>query len=218
MSEKIEDHKMETGAVRSADVDGMDFCSLPLLGLLGVIKNGGSGGVKYGRFNYMLGMPIHETINHVVIHLIKWLLGDRKEDHLSKVAWGAMVANQTELLNPDMAEPHLLGPGAILTDALLAELERGKAERDQRRTNGEFEELFALTLADIPQVQAILAARKPGRATKPISETLANVESSSPLSTPDSPVRGCKAAESEAAFHERMDREHEEHLDDVYRT
>lgn len=162
MSDKnLKDSNFASGAVRSADVEDMDFCSLPLLGLLGAIKNAGLGGIKYGRFNYMKGMPIHETLNHVAIHLIKYILGDRSEDHLSKVAWGAMVANQTALLNPETAEPHMLGPGATLGKALLEEMERGKEERDRRRQNGEFEEMFHIGLGDIQQVKDILAERKP---------------------------------------------------------
>src|SRR6185437_12667462 len=133
MTEPTKDSVAATGAVRSADRDHMDFSSLPLLGLLGVIRVAGVGGVKYGRHNYNQGLPVHETLNHAAVHLILYLLGDRREDHLSKVAWNAMVANQTAILNPELAEPYLLGPGATLTPALLAELERGKTERDAKR-------------------------------------------------------------------------------------
>lgn len=175
MAEKLGDNVVESGAVRSADVDHLDFCSMPLLGLLGVLRIAGGGGIKYGRHNYNKGFPLHITLNHVAVHLIRYCLGDRSEDHLSKVAWGAMVANQTAILNPDLADAHLLGPGATITEALLAEMERGKAERDSKRQAGELEVLFHWVLGDMPEVQAILAARKTGRATKPISETLANI-------------------------------------------
>lgn len=159
MSEANRDANFSTGAVRSADVDGYDFASMPLLGLLGVLRIAGCGGTKYGRFNYMKGMPVHVTLNHVAIHLIKYLLGDRSEDHLSKVAWGAMVANQTAILQPELAEPHLLGPGATITEAILAELARGREERARKRASGEMDRLFEWTLADLAEVAQILEAR-----------------------------------------------------------
>jgi hypothetical protein len=155
----LKDANFATGAVRSADVDHLDFASAPLLGLLGVLRVAGCGGTKYGRLNYMKGMPVHVTLNHVAVHLIKYLLGDRSEDHLSKVAWGAMVANQTAALQPELADPHLLGPGATVTPAVAAEMERGKAERDARRQAGEFEALFRWTLAEMPEFREILDRR-----------------------------------------------------------
>ncbi len=157
--QELKDANFGTGAVRSADVDHLDFSSLPLIGLLGVINVGGNGGIKYGRHNYAKGMPVHVTLNHVAIHLIRYLLGDRTEDHLSKVAWGAMVANQTAVLQPELADPYLLGPGASLTAALLAEMDAGKEERDRRRQAGEFESLFNWTLGDMPEVQEIIRQR-----------------------------------------------------------
>lgn len=158
---ELKDSRFETGAVRSDDVAHLDFCSAPLLGLLGVLRVSGGGGVKYGRFNYHKGMPVHETINHAIIHVIRWLLGDRSEPHLAKAAWGLMVADQTAVLNPELHDPFVLGPGAVLTAAMLDEMERDRAERDCRRQNGEFEGIFAWTLGDMPEVRVILDQREP---------------------------------------------------------
>lgn len=160
MSDELKDANFATGAVRSADVDHLDFASMPLAGLLGVMKIAGCGGEKYGRFNYAKGMPVHVTLNHVAVHLIRYLLGDRSEDHLSKVAWGAMVANQTAALQPELAEPHLLGEGATITPAMLAEMEVSKPARDAKRQAGEYEQLFAWTLADMPEIQVIITQRR----------------------------------------------------------
>lgn len=158
---EVKDANFATGAVRSADCDELDFASAPLIGLLGVMKVAGSGGIKYGRFNYAQGIPVHVTLNHVAVHLIRYLLGDRSEDHLSKVAWGAMVANQTALLQPELATPFMLGPGATLSAELLATLADGKPERDRLRQAGAFEDLFRDGgLATIPQVVELLKARE----------------------------------------------------------
>ncbi|SIO37639.1 hypothetical protein SAMN05444166_4206 [Singulisphaera sp. GP187] len=159
-SKKIADSNFDTGAVRSADVAHLDFCSAPLMGLMGMLRVAGGGGTKYGRLNYMLGMPQHETLNHVAFHLMRYILGDRTEPHLEKVAWGALVAAQNAVLKPELCEPHMLGPGATMTPAVIAELERGKPERDAKRQAGEFEQLFNWTLADMPEVQAILNNRE----------------------------------------------------------
>lgn len=175
MSEtQIATAKFESGAVRSDDVGDFDFASAPLMGLLGVLKVAAGGGIKYGRHNYAKGMPVHVTLNHIAVHLIKYLLGDRTEDHLSKVAWGAMVANETALLKPELADPFLLGPGATLTAELVAEMDKDKAERDARREAGDFEELFDWTLGDIPIVQALINKRKALAAVEKLKALLAS--------------------------------------------
>lgn len=155
----LPDFVAATGAVRSADVDDCDFCSFPLLGLLAGIRVSGGGAAKYGRFNYLKGFPIHVTINHAVVHAIRWLLGDRSEPHLAKAMWGFALAAQTEILHPDQVAPHVLGPGATLSPELLAEMERGRPERDARRRAGEFEGLFRWAPADMPEAKEVLAAR-----------------------------------------------------------
>src|SRR5438552_3683984 len=88
-----------TGAIRSADADHLDFTSLPLIGLIGVAKTAAEGGTKYGRFNYMLGMPAHECVKHAIRHLIMFAAGDRSEPHLSHAAWNCMTAEQSMVLN-----------------------------------------------------------------------------------------------------------------------
>lgn len=155
----MKDTNFATGAVRSADVSHLDFASLPLLGLLGVMRVAGAGGTKYGRFNYHRGMPVHETINHAVVHVVRWLLGDRTEPHLLKAAWGFMVAAQTDVLQPELSDPHVLGAGATVTPAMLEESERGADERTHRRQAGDFEELFNWDLCCMPEVQDILDQR-----------------------------------------------------------
>lgn len=169
MSEKLADANFATGAVRSADVDEYDFASAPLVGLLGVLRVAGCGAPKYGRFNYHKGMPVHVTVNHAVVHVIRWLLGDRSEPHLLKAAWGLMVAAQTAVLQPELADPYLLGPGATLTPSVLSEMDKDKEERDRRRKEGEFEGLFDWDLADLPEVKSLIEKRSAGDRTKAVN-------------------------------------------------
>ena len=46
---------------------------------------------RYGKRNWRKGMPVNETFNHIMNHLLLWAEGDRSEDHLAKAAWGIMV-------------------------------------------------------------------------------------------------------------------------------
>ena len=62
----MSDSKQTTWAVRSADANHLDFASLPLIGLIGVARTAAEGAAKYGRFNYMLGVPVHNLLNHVI--------------------------------------------------------------------------------------------------------------------------------------------------------
>ena len=200
MSDAVKpDYTAETGAMRSADVDHLDFASLPLLAFLGVMKIAGCGGAKYGRFNYALGMPVHKTINHAIVHVIRWLLGDRSEDHLSKAAWGLMVANQTATQHPGMADAHVLGKGATITAAMLTELANGKALRDKKRQAGEFEDLFNWTLGDMPEVQEIL--EQMDRDPRISKEFMTNA-----------PMTPLAQAESERRLQEQIDRFNNRHM------
>jgi hypothetical protein len=95
----------------------------------------------------------------MAVHMIRWACGDRSEPHMEKVAWGAMVIAQTQALQPELVAPHVPGPGFTLTPELLAEMDRGKPERDAARKRGEFEALFHWEAKDIPAVAEIVASR-----------------------------------------------------------
>jgi hypothetical protein len=161
-----------SGAVRGADANHMDFASMPLLGLLGVARTSAEGAAKYGRYNYMLGMPVHDLLNHVFRHLILFLLGDRKEPHLEHAAWGIMAASQSHALDPDLNAPHLLGPGATLTRAVKDHLEANKGDLKRRRDDGEFARSGEWSLADLPEVRELLSQRYVERLKERNGETV----------------------------------------------
>lgn len=160
------DRVFDSGAVRSADADDLDFASLPILALLGLAKNAGVGGQKYGRFNYALGLPAHESCNHAVAHLLMFLAGDRSEPHLVKAAWNCLAAEQEMLVRPELNKAHLPGPGCAVTPAILHELERGQKDRAEKRSSGFFEKLEAWATKDIPRVSKLLAQRNPTESTE----------------------------------------------------
>lgn len=156
----MSDNKMSTGAIRSSDVDHLDFTSMPLIGLLGVARTTFEGGTKYGRFNYMKGMPAHVCINHALVHLIRFAMGDRSQPHLEHAAWNCMAACQSVTLNPELNAPHLPGPGYTLTSAILDHLDAGNDERAEKRKSGEFDALGNWILTEMPEVAELLAQRK----------------------------------------------------------
>lgn len=157
-SEKTSDFK--TGAVRSADANHLDFTSLPLVGLIGVARTGSEGGTKYDRFNYMQGMPVHDTLNHCIRHIFMWLLGDRSEPHLEHASWGLLASVQQNLLDPDLSAPHLLGPGATITPVMQDYMDSRKEELAARRKAGEFADIGNWKLTDLPEIQTILEQRR----------------------------------------------------------
>lgn len=76
-----------TGAVRDFSSEGFEFSLLPpsvLLVLAGVYAEGAA---KYGRDNYLKGIPFSNLFNHGVMHLLKWQMRDTSENHLSHALW-----------------------------------------------------------------------------------------------------------------------------------
>lgn len=156
----VKDTNFDTGAVRSAERNHLDFTSLPLVGLLGVARTASEGATKYGRFNYMKGMPVHDLINHVIGHYMLFLLGDRNEPHLDHAAWGALAASQSMILDPGLSEAHLLGPGATLTPANLAFLAANAPDLAAKRASGAFSGIGGWDLSSVPEIEALLADRE----------------------------------------------------------
>lgn len=156
-SEKTSD--FNTGAVRSADANHLDFTSLPLVGLIGVARTASEGGTKYGRYNYMQGMPVHDTLNHSIRHILMYLLGDRSEPHLEHSAWGLLASIQQEALDPSVSKAHLLGPGATITPEVQAYLDANADDLAARRKTGEFASIGEWKLGDLPEIKTILGQR-----------------------------------------------------------
>jgi len=153
------DSDFGTGAVRSADTNHLDYTSLPLIGLIAVARTAAEGAAKYGRLNYMQGIPVHDLVNHSINHIVQFLLGDRTVPHLEHACWGVMAAIQSYVLDPDLSRPHLLGPGATLSPDNRGFLARHsaklKAARDARTEQDNWD------ITELPEVANILLERYP---------------------------------------------------------
>jgi hypothetical protein len=157
-----DDYKAPTGAVRSNDVAGFDYMSMPLLGVMAIARTAGEGGGKYGRFNYMKGMPVHDILNHVFQHIVVVGLGKSRSEmivDLAHAAWGCCTAIQMLTLNPELSEPHMLGPGATMTEGVLGELDRLEPTLRDRRASGEAAKDGEWDFLELKEVRSLLAAR-----------------------------------------------------------
>jgi hypothetical protein len=94
--------KFATGAVRSADTQGVRYDLISPVGLRRVAETCKEGAEKYSDFNWERGMPIHDLLNHAIPHIYKYLSGDRTEDHLAHAAWNLMAAMHSEELWPEL--------------------------------------------------------------------------------------------------------------------
>jgi Domain of unknown function (DUF5664) len=95
-------HKFSTGAVRSTDADAYRFDLISPIALRRIAARYALGSKKYGDSNWERGMPISDLANHALRHLFLYLSGDRSDDHLAGVAWGACAMLHSEELWPQM--------------------------------------------------------------------------------------------------------------------
>ena len=184
-----ESTKFATGAVRSADTQHLDFTSAPLLGFMMVAATAGEGAQKYGRFNYMQGMPVDDTLNHAIRHIFMFLMGDRSEPHLEHAGWGVLNAIQTELLMPEVSASRLLGPGMTIPPAMRDEMDRMAPILAAKRKAGEFAGLGSWSAREIAEVQTILGQRQIKEAEADLTEAFqsaADIEAQTPITNANS--------------------------------
>jgi len=137
------------------------------VGLIGVARTAAEGAAKYGRLNYVQGLPVHDLLNHTIGHIVQFLLGDRTQPHLEHAAWGVLAAIQSHTLDPDLSSKHLLGPGATLSAANLDHLESQAATLKARREAGEFDDSGSWSLQEVPEVERLLDQRYEAQVDEP---------------------------------------------------
>lgn len=151
--------KFATGAVRSADANHLDWASIPWIGLFGVARTAAEGREKYGRFNYLQGMPIPDSFNHVMTHLAKCALGNWHGSDLDHAIWGLLNIRQQLILNPQADASELLSPGATIPPEMQKRLNDERDVLSAKREAGEFKDSDRWELRDLPQIQEILKQR-----------------------------------------------------------
>ena len=91
MSDPFALTRFSTGATRSADADETRYDLIPPNPLKRLARRYAMGAATHGERNWERGLPTGSTINHLMRHLELWRAGDRSDDHLAAVAWGAFA-------------------------------------------------------------------------------------------------------------------------------
>ncbi len=84
------------GPTRSTDADATQYALVCPTGLKRLAETYAEGATKYAPDNWALGLPINDTLNHVLRHLNEYRLGNEDEDHLAHAAWGLFTLMHLE--------------------------------------------------------------------------------------------------------------------------
>lgn len=106
MSDKPQ-YKSPTGAVRAAAHSEQVRYDLLLsndVAMRRLAETFAEGFKKYGPDNWKRGFPVSELWAHAFIHLIKWIAGDKSEDHLAHACWNFMAIMWQEENKPELQD------------------------------------------------------------------------------------------------------------------
>lgn len=91
----------ERGGARSRSLYRTDLVDpIAMLEMSKVLKEGADKYGKYGVENWRR-IPVHEHLNHMIIHAYAYLAGDTSDEHLSHIMCRAMFAQAVELQHDD---------------------------------------------------------------------------------------------------------------------
>ena len=96
--------EFSTGAVRDMHEGKGDMLSLPMAALLRLSLLYEEGAKKYGRFNYLKGIPLSSFLDSAERHLAKYIAGWDDEDHLAAAAFNILGALEMEEKYPEMCD------------------------------------------------------------------------------------------------------------------
>lgn len=88
--------EFSTGAVRDAQEGKGRMDLLPVRAIIAVAKVFENGAKKYEANNWRKGIPLSRYVDSGLRHAVKYLRGDRDEDHLSQAIWNLMCLSETQ--------------------------------------------------------------------------------------------------------------------------
>lgn len=88
--------QFSTGAVRDAQEGKGRMDLLPVRAIIAVSKIFEQGAIKYSPNNWRKGIPLSRFMDSGLRHAVKYLRGDRDEDHLSQAIWNFMCLSETQ--------------------------------------------------------------------------------------------------------------------------
>lgn len=86
----------DTGAVRDASAGKGTPSLIPPIAIRKMARRFEDGATKYGRDNWMKGIPLSRYQDSLMRHLLQWAEGDTTEDHAGAVLWNMACAAWTE--------------------------------------------------------------------------------------------------------------------------
>lgn len=99
-----ERREFDTGAVRDMAAGKGDMVSLPNAAILRLSKHYEAGATKYGRWNYLKGLPVSSFMDSALRHLFKYLDGWDDEDHLAAAAFNVLGAMEMEAKHKELID------------------------------------------------------------------------------------------------------------------
>ena len=91
-----------TGAQRSLDKDPSRLSLIPIEALEACGRAWAEGEAKYGRDNWLKGIPQTNLLEHAIRHIYTYLRGNSTEDDLGHAMWNIVTAIYQEVNRPDM--------------------------------------------------------------------------------------------------------------------
>ena len=88
--------QFNTGAVRDTQEGKGRFDLIPAIALIRMAKHFENGAKRYGENKCQKVIPIKRVLDSAIRHMVKYMLGDRSEDHIIAAAWNCFVIAHTE--------------------------------------------------------------------------------------------------------------------------
>lgn len=108
------------------------YSNIPIEGIMAVARAYKEGEKKYCAYNCELGFPVHDLLNHCLLHLYKFLQNDMTEDQLGHAGWNLVMAMHSETLWPEINKGFLRGPNCSLTEDI-----RKRIDEEMRKKKNE---------------------------------------------------------------------------------
>lgn len=97
--------KYENGGIRESAAGKGTYKYVPTVALKRVSHRYQYGEMKYGATdNFKKGLPVSNCWDSAMRHLIEYMEGDNKEDHLAAVVWNVFCIMEMEKNHPEMVD------------------------------------------------------------------------------------------------------------------
>lgn len=128
--------EFETGSVRDMQ-EGKGRCDLlPAAALLRLAIHYEEGAKKYGDRNWEKGQPLSVMIDSGMRHLLKYLDGQKDEDHLTAAAWNILGAMWMEEKHPELQDiPSRMEQDVVPGDPTAVYLSQEEYDESRNKKN-----------------------------------------------------------------------------------